>query len=72
VDRAQAIRWAVQHASPGDCVLIAGKGHETEQIMGAERRHFDDREVARDCLLSLYPPSITPSPHVLVRNPLRV
>jgi UDP-N-acetylmuramoyl-L-alanyl-D-glutamate--2,6-diaminopimelate ligase len=29
-------------------VLIAGKGHEDYQILGAERIHFDDREVARD------------------------
>jgi UDP-N-acetylmuramoyl-L-alanyl-D-glutamate--2,6-diaminopimelate ligase len=46
-DREQAIRWALQHACPGDTVLIAGKGHETEQIVGSQRHHFDDREVAR-------------------------
>lgn len=51
VDREQAIRWALQHACPGDTVLIAGKGHETEQIIGTQRHHFDDREVARRNLL---------------------
>jgi UDP-N-acetylmuramoyl-L-alanyl-D-glutamate--2,6-diaminopimelate ligase len=55
VDRRRAIEKAVQRARPGDLVLIAGKGHETEQIMpdgrgGTIRRHFDDREVARDAL----------------------
>lgn len=46
-DRQQAIQWALAAARPGDAVLIAGKGHETEQIVGAERHHFDDREVVR-------------------------
>ena len=43
-DRGQAIRLAVELASPGDEVLVAGKGHEDYQIWGTERRHFDDRE----------------------------
>ena len=34
-DRGEAIAWALGQARPGDCVLIAGKGHETEQIVGA-------------------------------------
>ena len=34
----------------GDVVLVAGKGHETEQIQGAERRPFDDRAVAEELL----------------------
>lgn len=42
-DREQAIRQAVARASIGDVVLVAGKGHETEQIIGAERRPFSDR-----------------------------
>jgi UDP-N-acetylmuramoyl-L-alanyl-D-glutamate--2,6-diaminopimelate ligase len=46
-DRAQAIRTAIQSATPGDGVLIAGKGHEDYQILGTEKIHFDDREQAR-------------------------
>jgi hypothetical protein len=34
----------------GDVVLIAGKGHETYQIVGNEKFHFDDREIAREAL----------------------
>ncbi|HRI89109.1 MAG TPA: UDP-N-acetylmuramoyl-L-alanyl-D-glutamate--2,6-diaminopimelate ligase [Candidatus Hydrogenedentes bacterium] len=51
LDRAEAIRTAIDTAKPGDLVLIAGKGHEDYQILGATRIHFDDREVARDILL---------------------
>lgn len=49
-DRAEAIRWAVKKALPGDVVLIAGKGHETYQIVGKEIVPFDDRVVARKAL----------------------
>jgi UDP-N-acetylmuramoyl-L-alanyl-D-glutamate--2,6-diaminopimelate ligase len=44
-DRAQAIHTAVMLAVAGDIILVAGKGHETYQIIGTEKRHFDDREV---------------------------
>jgi UDP-N-acetylmuramoyl-L-alanyl-D-glutamate--2,6-diaminopimelate ligase len=44
VDRAEAIRVAAMLAHPQDIILLAGKGHETYQIIGDERRHFDDRE----------------------------
>ena len=48
VDRAEAIHAALTDARPGDIVLIAGKGHETYQVIGAERFHFSDAEqVAR-------------------------
>jgi UDP-N-acetylmuramoyl-L-alanyl-D-glutamate--2,6-diaminopimelate ligase len=50
VDRALAIEKAVSSAKSGDAVVIAGKGHETEQIVGAERRPFDDRVEARRAL----------------------
>lgn len=43
-DRAAAIAAALAAAKPGDTVLIAGKGHETYQIIGETRIHFDDRE----------------------------
>jgi UDP-N-acetylmuramoyl-L-alanyl-D-glutamate--2,6-diaminopimelate ligase len=49
-DRAEAIREAVRMAGPGDVVLIAGKGHETYQIIGREKRDFDDRRVAAEAL----------------------
>ncbi|MDH3293381.1 MAG: UDP-N-acetylmuramoyl-L-alanyl-D-glutamate--2,6-diaminopimelate ligase [Acidimicrobiia bacterium] len=45
-DRAEAIGHAIDQASAGDIVLIAGKGHETYQIIGDETLHFDDVEVA--------------------------
>ncbi len=50
VDRQQAIRQALTMARAGDCVLIAGKGHETEQVIGSQRLPFDDRQVAREIL----------------------
>jgi UDP-N-acetylmuramoyl-L-alanyl-D-glutamate--2,6-diaminopimelate ligase len=49
-DRRAAIELALACARPGDAVLIAGKGHEATQQVGAERRHFDDREEARRAL----------------------
>ncbi|MEM6957911.1 MAG: UDP-N-acetylmuramoyl-L-alanyl-D-glutamate--2,6-diaminopimelate ligase, partial [Myxococcota bacterium] len=47
-DRREAIHASLRAASPGDTVLIAGKGHETYQIVGEERRPFDDREVVAE------------------------
>jgi UDP-N-acetylmuramoyl-L-alanyl-D-glutamate--2,6-diaminopimelate ligase len=49
-DRTAAICRALGMAEAGDCVLIAGKGHETCQIIGDERMPHDDREVAREWL----------------------
>jgi UDP-N-acetylmuramoyl-L-alanyl-D-glutamate--2,6-diaminopimelate ligase len=49
-DRAEAIHAAVAEARAGDLVLIAGKGHEDYQIIGTQKIHFDDREVARKAL----------------------
>ncbi|PLS06458.1 UDP-N-acetylmuramoyl-L-alanyl-D-glutamate--2,6-diaminopimelate ligase [Neobacillus cucumis] len=49
-DRRTAIFTAVNQASPGDVILIAGKGHETYQIIGKEVHDFDDRLVAREAI----------------------
>jgi UDP-N-acetylmuramoyl-L-alanyl-D-glutamate--2,6-diaminopimelate ligase len=50
VDRRAAIEHAIAAASPGDAVVIAGKGHETYQLVGDRRLPFDDREEARAAL----------------------
>jgi UDP-N-acetylmuramoyl-L-alanyl-D-glutamate--2,6-diaminopimelate ligase len=52
-DRARAIHKALEQAHAGDAVLLAGKGHETYQILQDRTIHFDDREVARDVLRSM-------------------
>jgi len=49
-DRRTAIETAVREAKHGDMVLIAGKGHEDYQIIGKQKFHFDDREVAREAV----------------------
>jgi UDP-N-acetylmuramoyl-L-alanyl-D-glutamate--2,6-diaminopimelate ligase len=49
-DRAQAIRIAIEAAQPGDIVLLAGKGHEKEQVLRDRAIHFDDAEVAAAAL----------------------
>ncbi len=51
-DRRQAIHLAIEIGTPGDVILLAGKGHETYQILGTRRVHFDDREEAREALLA--------------------
>lgn len=50
VDRREAIRHAVYMAKPGDIVIIAGKGHETYQLIGDKILDFDDRKVAAEFL----------------------
>jgi UDP-N-acetylmuramoyl-L-alanyl-D-glutamate--2,6-diaminopimelate ligase len=50
VDRREAIFRAILQARPGDVILIAGKGHETYQILPTGKIDFDDREVAREAL----------------------
>ena len=49
IDRRDAIEHILADAGPDDVVLLAGKGHENYQIIGTEKRHFDDVEEAR-CL----------------------
>ena len=46
IDRRKAIEKALSDAGPGDVVVIAGKGHETYQILGQTKHHFDDVEAA--------------------------
>ncbi len=52
-DRKEAIRVALERAKPGDCVLIAGKGHEDYQIIGTVKHPFDDRKIAADTIEEL-------------------
>jgi UDP-N-acetylmuramoyl-L-alanyl-D-glutamate--2,6-diaminopimelate ligase len=52
-DRREAIHQAITKAEPNDVVLIAGKGHETYQIIGNDKFHFDDREIALEALEKL-------------------
>ena len=52
-DRQRAIQLAIRVSEPGDTVLIAGKGHETYQILGTTTRAFDDREEAGKALNKL-------------------
>ena len=54
IDREKAIEAAIRLAEPGDVVVIAGKGHETYQILKNETIHFDDREIARNALEAKY------------------
>jgi UDP-N-acetylmuramyl-tripeptide synthetase len=49
-DRREAIFRAIEEAREGDIVVLAGKGHETYQILGDRTIHFDDREVAREAI----------------------
>ncbi len=49
-DRRKAIELALSNARPGDIVLLAGKGHETYQIIGTKKFDFSDQDIARQCL----------------------
>ncbi|MEN6333800.1 MAG: UDP-N-acetylmuramoyl-L-alanyl-D-glutamate--2,6-diaminopimelate ligase [Phycisphaerales bacterium] len=49
-DRRKAIELAIENARPGDIVLLAGKGHETYQIIGTKKFDFSDQDIARQCL----------------------
>ncbi|MCL5942568.1 MAG: UDP-N-acetylmuramoyl-L-alanyl-D-glutamate--2,6-diaminopimelate ligase, partial [Actinobacteria bacterium] len=55
VDRRRAIARALRAATPGDMVLILGKGHETGQEFADRTIPFDDRRVARELLAELGP-----------------
>ncbi len=49
-DRREAIRTAILTAKPQETILLAGKGHEDYQIMGKEKRHFDEHEIVKEIL----------------------
>ena len=49
-DRLAAIHAALNEARAGDTVLLAGKGHETYQIVGTDKLHFDEREIVQDAV----------------------
>lgn len=53
IDRAKAIAWAIEQAGAGDCVLIAGKGHERYQIFADRREPFSDLGVLHELAVAL-------------------
>ena len=48
VDRAEAIRYAIEHAREGDVIVLAGKGHEDYQEICGKKYHMDERELVAD------------------------
>lgn len=50
VDRTKGIAHALHEAKKGDIVLLAGKGHETYQVLGTQKIHYDEREIVNDIL----------------------
>jgi murE/murF fusion protein len=75
-DRRKAIRLGITTARPGDTVLIAGKGHETYQIIGDEFLSFDDREEAAKVVSTINVQGLNESPSgnpkLATRNPQSV
>lgn len=49
-NRVEAIAWAMDHAEAGDTIVLCGKGHETYQEVGHEKRHMDEREIVAEHL----------------------
>ena len=49
-DRAEAVRWAILNAQKNDTILLAGKGHETYQVIKTGTIHLDEREIIEDAL----------------------
>lgn len=52
-NRKEAIRWAMENAQKGDIILLAGKGHETYQILPTGTIHFDEREAVAEILAEM-------------------
>lgn len=55
VNRVEAIHWAIRNARPGDTLLLAGKGHETYQVLHDGIIHLDEREVVAEALAQTAP-----------------
>lgn len=55
VNRVEAIHWAIRNARPGDTILLAGKGHETYQVLHDGIIHLDEREVVAEALAQTAP-----------------
>ncbi|HEY1783926.1 MAG TPA: cyanophycin synthetase, partial [Pirellulales bacterium] len=68
LDRTRAIHRALALAESGDCVLIAGKGHESFQLVGSERLPLDDRLIARSWLYNFGRSGSSNSPSGQVSN----
>ena len=49
-DRREAIAWAIDNHRSGDVIVLAGKGHETYQIVGKTKYHMDEREIVAEHL----------------------
>jgi len=64
LDRRLAIRQALEQADFGDVVLIAGKGHEQTQKIGASTVPFDDRKVARELAKAVFSTDLSPNQSV--------
>jgi len=50
IDRKEAIRYCIEHAQPGDVIVLAGKGHEDYQEIKGVKYHMDERELIQDIL----------------------
>ena len=54
-DRREAIAYAIDNHQPGDIIVLAGKGHETYQIIGTTKHHMDEREIVSEYLQNRQP-----------------
>ncbi len=52
-DRREAIKYAIEHAEKDDVIILAGKGHETYQIVGKTKYHMDEREIVAEVLAQI-------------------
>jgi UDP-N-acetylmuramoyl-L-alanyl-D-glutamate--2,6-diaminopimelate ligase len=52
-NRIEAIKYAINNASEGDIIVLAGKGHETYQILNTGKIHLDEREIVKEALEEL-------------------